>query len=135
MRGIAGALGITAGLVLMGSIATASAAVGPQIRACTNDATGVVRIVDPARPGLLGRCVTAPGALHETTVTWNQVGPTRIDPPPLQLTPSLSQCGGPVSGDLTAGRYLIEVDSSNDFAAAAPYTLTITTSPLGPPRK
>jgi uncharacterized repeat protein (TIGR02543 family) len=41
---------------------------------CVNDATGVMRVIDPAKSGQLGACITTKGVLHETAITWNQQG-------------------------------------------------------------
>jgi hypothetical protein len=55
-----GSAGIAVGLVVNGVV-----------EACYNNATGNLRIASPTRP-----CMTnAPGALAETAITWNQVGP------------------------------------------------------------
>jgi hypothetical protein len=44
---------------------------------CVNQATGLVRVVDPARSGSLGRCITSgPAVLRETPIEW---GDARAD--------------------------------------------------------
>ena len=48
---------------------------GGTFHGCVNNATGVVRIVDPSKPGSLGSCITTGAAvLRETAITWNQQG-------------------------------------------------------------
>ncbi len=44
------------------------------IHGCINKTTGVVRIVDTAKTGSLGQCISS-GALAELPVTWSQTGP------------------------------------------------------------
>ncbi|MFZ1491746.1 MAG: hypothetical protein WAS51_17545, partial [Ilumatobacteraceae bacterium] len=57
-----------------GSIASADGA-DVTYRACVNDTTRVVRIIDPAMPGYKGHCITQAGPLRETAMSWNQTGP------------------------------------------------------------
>jgi hypothetical protein len=45
------------------------------VHGCVNNATGVLRAIDTAKSGNLGNCITTPGALQETPLTWNQSGP------------------------------------------------------------
>ncbi len=42
---------------------------------CVNNLTGVLRVIDPSKSGALGHCITGPGPLQETAITWNQTGP------------------------------------------------------------
>jgi hypothetical protein len=42
---------------------------------CVNTVTGVLRVIDKARSGPAGACITANGPLKETPITWNQTGP------------------------------------------------------------
>jgi len=75
---MAGAAGV---LMLLAGATVVSASVpntDGTISGCINDATGVVRIIDTAKPGALGRCISA-GILRETPVTWNSTGP--VGPP------------------------------------------------------
>jgi type VI protein secretion system component Hcp len=44
------------------------------IHGCINKATGVVRVIDTAKTGTLGQCITT-GALAEQPVNWSQTGP------------------------------------------------------------
>jgi hypothetical protein len=44
------------------------------IHGCVSNATGVARIIDTAKSGYLGSCITS-GPLAETAVSWNQTGP------------------------------------------------------------
>jgi hypothetical protein len=48
------------------------------LHGCVNQATGVMRVIDPAKAGTLGNCITATGPLKETAITWNQTGPQGI---------------------------------------------------------
>jgi hypothetical protein len=52
------------------------------LHACVNKATGIMRVIDPARPGTLGRCLTQTGVLEETAITWNLAGPQGPQGPP-----------------------------------------------------
>ena len=68
--------GAASGLVLAASATIVTASVpdaNGTISACVNDRTGVVRIIDSAKPGLLGRCISS-GLLVETGVVWNASG-------------------------------------------------------------
>ena len=48
---------------------------GGTFHGCVNNATGVVRIVDPSKAGALGSCITTGvAALRETAISWNQQG-------------------------------------------------------------
>jgi hypothetical protein len=44
------------------------------ISACVSNATGAVRIIDPAKSGVAGRCITTPEPHRETALTWNHAG-------------------------------------------------------------
>jgi hypothetical protein len=45
------------------------------IHGCVSETTGLVRVVDTAKPGHLGSCnTTGPRLLREAAVTWNQTG-------------------------------------------------------------
>ena len=44
------------------------------IHGCVNNATGVLRVVDTAKTGPLGTCITNNGPLKETAVNFNQRG-------------------------------------------------------------
>ena len=53
------------------------------IHGCVNEATGVVRVVDPAKPGNLGSCITTgPRLLREAAVDWQQTGVAGPPGPP-----------------------------------------------------
>jgi hypothetical protein len=66
---------LVAGFVVGGAIAVASVPDGSGvIHGCVSKATGVVRVIDTAKPGTLGACITS-GPLAETAVSWNQTGP------------------------------------------------------------
>lgn len=72
-----GMTGVAFGLAVLGGAAMVSASgstADGMILGCVNDATGVVRVVDPAKPGNLGRCISA-GLLRETALTWDVAGP------------------------------------------------------------
>ena len=43
---------------------------------CVRKATGVLRVIDPAKAGLSGHCVTAAGLLQESSITFDQKGPS-----------------------------------------------------------
>jgi len=63
-------------LAMLGGAAFVSASMpnaDGTISGCVNDATGVVRIIDTAKPGTLGRCISA-GVLRETALAWNVAG-------------------------------------------------------------
>ena len=69
----ASALGGAVLMVAVPSLASVPDAAGV-IHGCINKTTGGVRIVDTAKTGTLGQCITT-GALAETAVTWSQTGP------------------------------------------------------------
>jgi hypothetical protein len=67
---------------------------------CVNKATGILRVIDPAKSGSLGNCITS-GVLAETAITWNQVGsagPAGAAGPPGPAGPA-----GPKGGTGAAG--------------------------------
>ncbi|MDQ1424824.1 MAG: trimeric autotransporter adhesin [Acidimicrobiaceae bacterium] len=67
---------IVAAALAWGATAVASIPdAGHVIHGCVNNATGILRAVDTAKSGPLGNCITTPGALQETVITWNQSGP------------------------------------------------------------
>ena len=76
MRNIVRAAVAAGSIIAVGSVVSASVpdAAG-LIHGCINDATRVVRIIDTAKPGKLGQCITTSGLLHETPVSWNHTGP------------------------------------------------------------
>jgi len=68
------------GVLITGVIVGVSSAAIPDagtatFHGCENKATGVLRLIDPALSGNLGRCIATPGVLQELAVTWNQAGP------------------------------------------------------------
>ena len=82
MRNVGRAVILAGSLVAVGSVVSASAPDDAGvIHGCINNATRLVRIIDPAMSGRLGECITTPGLLRETAVTWNQTGPAG-DPGP-----------------------------------------------------
>ena len=71
-------LASTVGLVAVGAIGLRAAASPDDagvIHACVNDATRVARIIDTDSSSPLNQCLTGPGPLRETPVTWNAAGP------------------------------------------------------------
>ncbi|WP_127791771.1 hypothetical protein [Agromyces sp. LHK192] len=72
----------TAGiLVVGGSVVATAASQSPTYRGCVNQKTGVLRVLQPGKPGKLGSCITEPAVLAETPITWNQQGPAGIPGP------------------------------------------------------
>jgi hypothetical protein len=47
---------------------------GNTFTGCVNIATGYLRVIDTSRSGDRGHCITRPGVLRETQITWNQQG-------------------------------------------------------------
>ena len=72
------AWGTVAAVALIGSGA-ASASIPSSdgtFDGCVNNATGVVRVIDEAKSGNLGNCITTgPSVLRETAISWSQTGP------------------------------------------------------------
>ena len=100
-RWIAGAV-CTVGL-LAGATMVSASVPNPDgtISACVNDATGVVRIVDPAKSVGLGRCI-AGGYLRETPVMWSVTGPPGPAGPPGNPGPA-GPAGPAASSNVTLG--------------------------------
>jgi hypothetical protein len=74
------AIATTASVVTMGVAGSVAVASIPDegtgvFHGCVNNATGVMRVVDPSKTGTLGSCITKAGVLQETAITWNQTGP------------------------------------------------------------
>jgi hypothetical protein len=70
--------GAAAAVALIGSGAASAAipSAAGTLHGCVNNATGVLRVVDEAKSGNLGQCITTGAAvLRETAVDWNQTGP------------------------------------------------------------
>lgn len=68
------------GVLITGVVVGVSSAAIPDagtatFHGCANKATGVLRLVDPALSGNLGRCIATPGVLQELAVTWNKPDP------------------------------------------------------------
>ncbi len=70
---VAGVTALTLGAagVALASIPDAGTGI---FHGCVNQATGVLRVVDPAKSGVQGHCITSPGLLAEQAITWNQAG-------------------------------------------------------------
>jgi len=83
---------VSAVLIAGAAVGVASAAIPDTVtglfHGCENKATGVVRLVDPALSGNLGRCITTAGVLQEIAVTWNQSGPTGAEGQPGAVGPT-----------------------------------------------
>ena len=74
------AIAAVSGVLVTGVVVGVSSAAVPDagtatFHGCENKATGVLRLIDPALSGNLGRCIATPGVLQELAVTWNQAGP------------------------------------------------------------
>jgi len=70
------AIVVTAAALLFALAGAAWAAIpdsSGQFHGCVNSRTGVLRIIDPAKTGFAGQCITQEHA--ETAITWNQTGP------------------------------------------------------------
>src|SRR5215475_6212769 len=63
------AIGVGATMALSAGIAYATGGGGNVIYACKLKSVGTVRLIEPGRSGLQGRCSS-----RETAVTWNQKG-------------------------------------------------------------
>ena len=79
--------GALAGLAIGGLIGSGVVGATPDtdgtIHGCVNEATGVVRVVDSAKPGNLGACIiTGPRLLREQALDWQQIGPAGPPGPP-----------------------------------------------------
>jgi uncharacterized repeat protein (TIGR02543 family) len=80
-RALVGAGILVAGFVVGGAISLASVPdSGGVIHGCISKATGVMRVIDAAKSGTLGACITS-GPLAETAVSWNQTGPQGVPGP------------------------------------------------------
>lgn len=91
----ASAVGGAVLMVAVPSLASVPDAAGV-IHGCINKATAVVRIIDTAKTGALGQCITTTGPLAETPVTWSQTGPAGVaGAPGTPGTPGQDGAAGP----------------------------------------
>ncbi|WP_426574371.1 hypothetical protein [Aquihabitans sp. McL0605] len=86
------AVAVTLMLITGTSVARAATATpDTTVHGCINQATGVLRVIDPTKTGGLGHCITSPAALRETELTWNQKG----DPGPIGPSGPAGPAGAP----------------------------------------
>ena len=76
----ASSVGISLAFVGIAAFGVATAAVPDPstgvFHGCVRKATGVLRVIDPAKAGLAGHCLTAAGLLQESAITFDQSGPS-----------------------------------------------------------
>ncbi|MEO5899268.1 MAG: type VI secretion system tube protein Hcp [Ilumatobacteraceae bacterium] len=71
---VVGAVGV---VCVLGAATLVSASVPDSagtFQGCVGNLTGLLRIVDPAKPGTAGHCVTGPGLLRETPISFGSEG-------------------------------------------------------------
>ncbi len=76
--------GAAAAVAVFGSgvVSAAVPSVDGTFHGCVNNATGVVRVVDEAKSGNLGTCITTgPSLLRETAISWSATGPVGPEGP------------------------------------------------------
>jgi len=78
--------GAVVALALLGGSTMAGASVPDAARTftgCVSDSTGVLRVIDTAKAGTAGSCIsTGPAVLRETAISWGAQGPQGVPGPP-----------------------------------------------------